>query len=99
MTGVINGTVEWIFAFPDRLSVTISGADRLLDTPRAELAQTLWHDVCEALAITADLPPWFGSRTTKAPPVRMPPRRPSPRRIPWWLQAPRYLVRRALAAR
>ena len=29
ITGVINGLVEWLFAFPDRLSVTISGADRL----------------------------------------------------------------------
>src|SRR5207237_10163669 len=25
MIGVLGGTVEWIFAFPDRLSVTISG--------------------------------------------------------------------------
>src|SRR5262249_17818693 len=33
IVGVINGTVEWIFAFADRLSVTISGADRLVDTP------------------------------------------------------------------
>jgi hydroxysqualene dehydroxylase len=66
MTGVINGTVEWIFAFPDRLSVTISGADRLLDTPRAELAQTLWRDVCKALAITADLPPWQIVRERRA---------------------------------
>ncbi|MGH6727181.1 MAG: hydroxysqualene dehydroxylase HpnE, partial [Pseudolabrys sp.] len=38
MTGIVNGTAEWLFAFPDRLSVTISGADRLLDTPREELA-------------------------------------------------------------
>jgi len=35
ITGVVNGMVEWLFAFPDRLSVTISAADRLLDTPRA----------------------------------------------------------------
>ena len=27
MTGVIGGTAEWVFAFPDRLSVTVSGAD------------------------------------------------------------------------
>jgi hypothetical protein len=66
MTGVINGTVEWIFAFADRLSVTISGADRLLDTPRAELAQTLWQDVCKALAITAELPPWQIVRERRA---------------------------------
>jgi squalene-associated FAD-dependent desaturase len=45
IVGVINGTVEWIFAFPDRLSVTISGADRLLDTPREELVQTIWREV------------------------------------------------------
>ena len=31
MIGVLNATAEWIFAFPGRLSVTISGADRLLD--------------------------------------------------------------------
>ena len=42
ITGVINGTVEWLFAFPNRLSVTISAADRLLDTPREELAAIIW---------------------------------------------------------
>ena len=45
ITGVINGTVEWLFAFPGRLSVTISGADRLLDMPREELAAQIWRDV------------------------------------------------------
>ena len=34
----IGGTVEWLFTFPGRLSVTISGADRLLTVPREELA-------------------------------------------------------------
>ena len=29
--GVLNGTVEWIFAFPGRVSVTISAGDRLID--------------------------------------------------------------------
>ncbi len=38
--GVLNGTVEWIFAFPGRLSVTISAGDRLVDTPREELAKS-----------------------------------------------------------
>ncbi len=36
--GVVNGEIEWLFAFPDRLSVTISNADRLIDRPRDELA-------------------------------------------------------------
>ena len=36
--GVVNGLIEWLFAYPDRLSVTISNADRLIDRPREELA-------------------------------------------------------------
>ncbi len=31
MIGVINGTIEWIFSFRDRLAVTISAGDRLLE--------------------------------------------------------------------
>jgi squalene-associated FAD-dependent desaturase len=58
MIGVVNGTVEWIFAFPDRLSVTISGADRLLDVPRETLAQTLWQEVATVTGVAAPLPPW-----------------------------------------
>ena len=41
IVGVVNGTVEWIFAFPGRLSVTISAGDRLINTPREELAHTI----------------------------------------------------------
>jgi len=58
MIGVVNGTVEWIFAFPDRLSVTISGADRLLDVPREELAQTIWREVAKVAGINAAMPRW-----------------------------------------
>ncbi len=56
--GVINGTIEWLFSFPDRLSVTISGADRLLDVPREELAQRLWAEVATAAHVEKPLPPW-----------------------------------------
>jgi hydroxysqualene dehydroxylase len=58
MIGVVNGTVEWIFAFPDRLSVTISGADRLLDAPREELAQTIWQEVATVAGISGAMPRW-----------------------------------------
>jgi hydroxysqualene dehydroxylase len=58
MIGVVNGTVEWVFAFPDRLSVTISGADRLLDAPREELAQTIWREVAEVAGVAPDMPRW-----------------------------------------
>jgi hydroxysqualene dehydroxylase len=56
--GLINGTAEWIFAFPGRLSITISGADRLIDRPRENLAAILWQEVSTVMGLPANLPPW-----------------------------------------
>ncbi len=55
--GVINGTAEWIFSFEDRISITVSGAEALVDRDREELARLFWSDICQALRITADMPP------------------------------------------
>ena len=46
--GVVNAEIEWLFAFPDRLSVTISNADRLIDRPRDELAAEIWREASAA---------------------------------------------------
>jgi squalene-associated FAD-dependent desaturase len=56
--GVIGGVAEWIFCFEDRISVTVSGADAIVDQDRAELAGRLWADVCAALRIKGELPKW-----------------------------------------
>ena len=64
--GIINATTEWLFAFPGRLSVTISAADRLLDTPRETLAQTLWNEVSAITGLPATLPPWQIVRERRA---------------------------------
>ncbi|HWM61258.1 MAG TPA: FAD-dependent oxidoreductase, partial [Rhizomicrobium sp.] len=56
--GVIGGTAEWIFTFQDRISVTVSGADAIVDKDREDLALTVWADVTRALGITAPLPAW-----------------------------------------
>ena len=66
MIGVVNGTVEWIFAFPNRLSVTISGADRLLDKPRDVLAKTIWEEVAAVAGLSDPLPPWQIVRERRA---------------------------------
>jgi squalene-associated FAD-dependent desaturase len=58
MLGVIGGTAEWIFTFEDRISVTISGADAIVDQDREELARRIWSDVTKALDISAPLPVW-----------------------------------------
>ncbi len=58
ITGVISGFAEWIFCFPDRISATISNADRLMETDREEIARMCWRDIAEALQMPAELPRW-----------------------------------------
>jgi hydroxysqualene dehydroxylase len=66
MLGVLNATVEWIFAFAGRVSVTISAGDRLIDTPREELAKTIWSEVARVTGLPAPLPPWQIVRERRA---------------------------------
>jgi hypothetical protein len=56
--GVVNAEIEWLFAFPDRLSVTISNADRLIDRPRDELAADIWREAAALTGLAPELPPW-----------------------------------------
>ena len=57
MLGVIGGTAEWIFAFPDRMSVTVSGADALVDQDRETLAAAFWRDIARAYDLPPEPPP------------------------------------------
>lgn len=58
MVGLLGGTAEWIFSFPNRISVTVSGADTIVDRDREDLARLLWRDVAAAHHLPPDLPPW-----------------------------------------
>jgi hypothetical protein len=85
LIGVVNGTAQWIFAFPGRLSVTISGADRLLDTPREDLAALIWRDVAAVAGLPEPMPPWQIVRERRATFAATPEQdalRPGPR-TPW----------------
>ena len=64
--GVLNGTVEWIFAFPGRVSVTISAGDRLIEGARDVLAKTIWSEVASVTGLPAALPPWQIVRERRA---------------------------------
>jgi hypothetical protein len=66
ITGVVGGLVEWLFTFPQRLSITISNGDRLVDMPREELAQAIWRDICAVSGIKSELPPWQIVRERRA---------------------------------
>jgi squalene-associated FAD-dependent desaturase len=71
MIGVVGGIIEWLFAFPQRLSITISNADHLVNAPREELARDIWRDICKAAGISREvaegpLPPWQIVRERRA---------------------------------
>jgi hydroxysqualene dehydroxylase len=82
MIGVLNGAVEWIFAFPGRLAVTISAGDRLIGTPREELARMIWREVATVAGVADELPRWQvvrERRATFAATPKQDARRPGPR--------------------
>jgi uncharacterized protein with NAD-binding domain and iron-sulfur cluster len=48
------------------VSVTISAGDRLIDTPREELARKIWDEVARVTKLPAALPPWQIVRERRA---------------------------------
>jgi squalene-associated FAD-dependent desaturase len=66
MLGILNGTAEWIFCFEDRISATISGADRFMPHTKDEIAGMIWHDVQRVVDVPAELPPWQVVRERRA---------------------------------
>ena len=64
--GVINGLTEWLFSYPDRLSVTVSCADRLMNEPRERLAAAIWKEVATLTGLAPNLPRWQIVRERRA---------------------------------
>ncbi|WP_232630556.1 hydroxysqualene dehydroxylase HpnE [Methylobacterium sp. Leaf118] len=58
LLGVVGGLSEWLFAYPDRFSVTISAADHLLDAGREDLARRIWNEIAELNGLARELPSW-----------------------------------------
>jgi hypothetical protein len=58
IVGVIGGAAQWIFAFEDRLSVTVSAAGDMADQNREDLARRFWADIATVHGLPAEPPPW-----------------------------------------
>jgi predicted NAD/FAD-dependent oxidoreductase len=58
--------VEWLFALPGHVSVTVSDAGRLFDMPRADLAEKLWNDAARIIQLPPQLPSWQIVRERRA---------------------------------
>jgi squalene-associated FAD-dependent desaturase len=56
--GVVGGTAEWVFVKPGHVSVTISAASRIVDTPADAIAALVWPEVRAALALAGEMPAW-----------------------------------------
>ncbi len=61
LTGVVGGMTEWLFAFADRLSVTISAADAFIESAPEDIGARVWREV----ATIAGLAP------SQVPPMRI----------------------------
>jgi squalene-associated FAD-dependent desaturase len=57
IVGLVGGTAEWVFALHDRLSVTVSAGDHLLETDAQVLANQLWRDVAAVHGLPDTTPP------------------------------------------
>jgi hypothetical protein len=66
MIGVLNGTSEWVFSFPGRISVTTSNADRFMNEPREKLADVIWREVCTVTGLFGACPAWQIVRERRA---------------------------------
>ena len=66
MTGIVGATSEWLFAYRDRLSVTISAANHLHERPLEDLAQEIWREVAQVAGVNAPQPRWRILREKRA---------------------------------
>ncbi|MBM3536794.1 MAG: hypothetical protein FJX55_03050 [Alphaproteobacteria bacterium] len=57
LLGLIGGNAQWLIARDDIVSVTVSGADALVDRPANDLLDLLWSDVGRALGFDTPRPP------------------------------------------
>jgi hypothetical protein len=57
MVGLIGGMAEWVFAFNDRFSVTVSAADHLMEMDIDTLTRLLWRDVSAVHNLSGPVPP------------------------------------------
>lgn len=59
ITALLGSVSQWVVCHPDRISVTISGANDLIDQDREVLARDIWGEVARALGLGAlPMPAW-----------------------------------------
>ena len=84
LLGMVGSLSEWLFAFHDRLSVTISGADRLMEQPAEDLARRIWDEVAAVTGLGRNCRDGGSSRRNARPSPRRPATGTTSRRETQW---------------
>ncbi|MEO6717405.1 MAG: hydroxysqualene dehydroxylase HpnE [Novosphingobium sp.] len=58
ITALLSATSQWVVCHETRVSVTVSGADEIIDQDREALARQIWSEVCATLGMSAPIPAW-----------------------------------------
>jgi hypothetical protein len=58
LVAALNGPFDWLFAYRDRLSVTIKDASTRLEMPRETVAAECWRGVAALTALSDVMPAW-----------------------------------------
>jgi len=85
ITALLGATGQWVVAHDARVSVTISGADDLVDRDREALAAEVWGEVARTLGLPGPMPAWQVVKEKRATFAATPEQdalRPPPR-TPW----------------
>lgn len=73
ITALLGAASQWVVCHEDRISVTISGADDLIDRDREALARQIWDEVTRALGLgEAPMPAWQVVKEKRATFAAMP---------------------------
>ena len=58
ITALLGTTSQWLVCHDNRVSVTVSGADDIIDRDREALARQIWTEVSATLGLSEPLPGW-----------------------------------------
>ena len=58
ITALLGATSQWVVCHETRVSVTVSGADDIIDQDREALARQIWSEVCATLGLSGPPPAW-----------------------------------------
>ena len=64
--GIVNSISEWLFAYEDHMSVTISAADEWMHHDREDLARKVWAEISAISGLPEELPEWQVNRERRA---------------------------------